>query len=170
MTRARPEQLPSPRERGEGQGERGRRRTLLARSLRSASTDAERSLWFRLRAGRLLGAKFRRQHPVGPYVADFACIEAGLIVELDGSQHLDPLQARRDAERSRYLASRGYSVLRFWNNDVLRRMDAVVERIVRALSPALSPGPSPARGRGELASEVGAPLAPLAGRGVGGEG
>jgi len=91
-----------------------------------------------------MGAKFRRQVPIGPYVTDFVCHERRLVVELDGSQHL----ALRDADsvRTRYLESRGYSVLRFWNDDALLRTDLVLEEILRALSP--SPRPSPVKGEG----------------------
>jgi len=118
--------------------------TLVAKQLRRSMTDAERRVWYHLRAGRLMGAKFRRQVPIGPYVTDFVCHERRLVVELDGSQHL----ALRDADsvRTRYLESRGYSVLRFWNDDALLRTDLVLEEILRALSP--SPRPSPVKGEG----------------------
>ncbi|WP_055027067.1 endonuclease domain-containing protein, partial [Xanthomonas euvesicatoria] len=87
--------------------------------------DAERALWRRLRGNQLQGFKFRRQHPIPPYIADFCCIEAKVIVELDGSQH----QASFDQARTRWLQSKGWIVLRFWNNDVLLSLDAVVEAI-----------------------------------------
>jgi very-short-patch-repair endonuclease len=111
-----------------------------AKSLRRAMTDAERRLWQYLRAGRLAGFKFRRQHPVPPYVVDFCCIEAALAVELDGSQH----NALVDAERTRYLQAQGWRVVRYWNNEVLLQIDAVLEEIERsARSRTLSPTPLP---------------------------
>ncbi|MCD9088390.1 endonuclease domain-containing protein [Stenotrophomonas sp. SY1] len=112
----------------------------VARSLRKTMTDAERRLWKHLRAGRLCGLKFRRQHPVPPYVVDFCCIEAALAVELDGSQH----NALVDAERTRYLQAQGWRVVRYWNNEVLLQIDAVLEEIERiARSRTLSPTPLP---------------------------
>ena len=103
------------------------------RRLRRDQTDAERLLWQHLRDRRLLGWKFRRQHRIGPYFADFACVEAMLVVELDGSQHLT--QQRHDEVRTRFLQAQGYRVLRFWNDDVLRETDAVLTAITTALAP-----------------------------------
>jgi very-short-patch-repair endonuclease len=103
----------------------------FARSLRHDMTEAERLLWRRLRSYRLADFRFRRQHPVGPYIADFACIEAKLIVEVDGSQHADSL---RDERREEILKEFGFRVIRFWNNDVLQRMDQVLVDILRALA------------------------------------
>lgn len=100
---------------------------LFARNLRREMTDAEVRLWQELRDRRLDGLKFRRQVPVGVYVADFLCAEAGLIVELDGSQHAD---CARDKVRDAELARRGFRVLRFWNDDVLRSMDSVCDTII----------------------------------------
>ena len=102
-----------------------------ATDLRKRMTDAERHLWPHLRRRQLLGFKFRRQVPVGPFIADFACIDAKLIVELDGGQHVDEQAA--DESRSRFLESRGFRVLRFWNDDVLTRTEEVLEEILRAL-------------------------------------
>ena len=96
-----------------------------AKQLRRRMTDAERRLWQYLRAGRLEGLKFRRQHPVPPYIVDFCCVEARLVVELDGSQH----SPAADAARTRYLQSQGWRVVRFWDNDVLREVEAVVTAI-----------------------------------------
>ena len=86
-----------------------------ARSLRRAMTDAEHKLWRLLRAGRFAGIKFRRQHPGPPYIADFCCIAARLVVELDGSQHL----GSADSARTRFLEKQGFRVLRFWDHDAL---------------------------------------------------
>jgi len=94
-------------------------------------TDAERLLWSRLRGRQVDGCKFRRQHPIGPYVVDFACIERSLVVELDGGQHVD--RESEDMARTRSLESDGYSVVRFWDNQVFEELDAVVEAIRLAL-------------------------------------
>lgn len=111
-----------------------------ARSLRSNLTDAERRLWSRLRGRQLNGFKFRRQYPVAGYIADFACVESKLIVELDGGQHAE--QAHYDEQRTRRIETNGYRVLRYWNDEVLKRTDDVLEDILRkALTP---PQPSPA--------------------------
>jgi very-short-patch-repair endonuclease len=106
-----------------------------ARKLRRTLTDAERAMWFLLRDRRLAGVKFRRQFPIGPYVADFASIQQRLIIELDGGQHAD---SERDARRSAFLAADGWRVLRFWNNDALSNTDGVLEAIQHALTPTLS--------------------------------
>jgi very-short-patch-repair endonuclease len=103
----------------------------LARRLRRDTTDAEALLWRRIRDRALLGRKFRRQHPIGPYVADFVCIEARLAVELDGGQH--DRRAEETSVRTAFLEGRGFRVLRFWNNDVLANLDGVLERIACAL-------------------------------------
>ncbi|PKO90286.1 MAG: DNA (cytosine-5-)-methyltransferase [Betaproteobacteria bacterium HGW-Betaproteobacteria-12] len=128
-----------------------------AKSLRSNQTDAEQKLWYHLRAHRFMGLKFKRQKPIGRYIADFICVEQKLIVELDGGQHAD--QTAYDTERDGWLRGEGYTVLRFWNNEVMQGMEGVLERIRLTLSP----DPSPASGRGEQDN----PLAPLAGRGLG---
>ena len=114
------------------------RQKTSARKLRRQQTDVETKLWMRLRDRQLCGAKFRRQHPVGPYIADFCCVERALVVELDGGQHAE--QAAADRARTDFLESRGYCVLRFWNNDVLTNLAGVVERIGDVLK---SPHPCP---------------------------
>src|SRR5262245_12528005 len=97
-------------------------RTLQdARTLRRQMTDAERRLWRHLRGGQLAGLKFRRQHPLPPHIVDFCCLDAKLVMELDGSQHSEEF----DAMRTRFLKGNGYKVLRFWNNDVLLQTEAV---------------------------------------------
>jgi very-short-patch-repair endonuclease len=103
----------------------------FARTLRQNATDPERLLWGRLRRRQLNGFRFRRQRPIGPYVCDFVCLHAFVIVELDGSQHVD--QTAYDARRDAYLRSNGFRVLRFWNGDVLTRIDVVLETIYEAL-------------------------------------
>ncbi|WP_350166252.1 endonuclease domain-containing protein [Algiphilus sp.] len=121
-----------------------------ARKLRQQGTQAEQRLWYHLRARRLAGWKFRRQHSIGPYFADFVCLDARLIVEVDGSQHLDQLAS--DASRSAYLESRGFRVLRFWNDEVLRQTDNVLEAILLELDGVgrqpPHPNPTPRRGEG----------------------
>ncbi len=113
-----------------------------ARRLRRDQTDAERKLWSRLRDRRLYGARFRRQHPIGPFIADFCCTTAKLIVELDGGQHA--LQKRSDAERTTFLAGQGYRVIRFWDNEALTNTEDVLLRIIEALgAKGLSPSPCP---------------------------
>lgn len=104
-----------------------------SRRLRLNSTDVETLLWQHLR-NRRLGVKFRRQHPVGGYVADFACEEARLIIELDGGQHNDPAHQAYDAKRTAHLAESGWRVLRFWNNDVMENIEGVVTSIHHALT------------------------------------
>ena len=110
----------------------------LARKLRRQSTDAERLLWRHLRAHRMAGYKFKRQVVIEPYVVDFVCLEAKLIIEAVGGQHLE--QARQDLARSQFLVSLGYRVIRFWNHEILGDIHAVLEQIHRHLIEAPSPG------------------------------
>jgi len=105
--------------------------THRARNLRQTSTDAEHVLWRHLRNRNLAGAKFRREQPIGPYVADFCSREAGVIVEVDGGQHVD--QSGHDARRTSYLNQCGYTVLRYWNTDVLRNLSGVLSDIAAYL-------------------------------------
>ena len=113
----------------------------IARKLRRKQTDAERKLWFLLRDRRLGGWKFRRQFPIDRFVVDFFCVDAHLIIELDGGQHA--LRVDADANRTRILEAMGYLVLRFWNNDVMQNIDGVVEEIVAALERHRSEPPHP---------------------------
>ena len=103
----------------------------FARILRKNSTIAERKLWHRLRSRNFMNLKFRRQEPVENYIVDFICYEKKLIIELDGSQHLE--QGEYDEERTKYLKSKGYKVLRFWNNQVMNDIDGVLRAIVLEL-------------------------------------
>ena len=128
---------------GEG-GEGGSRRTLsLARKLRAEMTDAEKRLWSLLRRKQIEGCRFRRQVP--PFVADFACHSARLIIEVDGGQH--GVRVEHDARRTQWLQQYGWRVLRFWNADVLLEPENVLETI-RLLLIDPPPQPSPARGEG----------------------
>ena len=119
-----------------------------ARDLRTASTDAERLLWHHLRDRRLAGFKFRRQHPVAPYIADFACLEAGLIVELDGGQHFEAEAMAADRRRTQTLEAAGFTVLRFDNRQLLQETEAVLASIGDWLL-TRHPHPSPLPQAGE---------------------
>jgi very-short-patch-repair endonuclease len=126
--RARP---PSPA-RGEGKSGASfapemRRR---ARVLRQAMTDAERKLWYALRDRRFANFKFRRQVPIGPFIADFVCFEARLVVEVDGGQHAE---SQYDQRRDRWFATNDFRVLRFWNNEVLANVQGVMTVLAQAL-------------------------------------
>ncbi len=123
---------------------RGKQDHTRERALRHEQTESERILWLRVRDRGLLGFKFRRQHRIGLYYVDFVCAEACLVIELDGSQHLE--QVEYDTLRTERLQAQGYRVLRFWNDDVLLRMDAVLDEILRALRtphPPAAQAPSP---------------------------
>ncbi|MGC1190309.1 MAG: endonuclease domain-containing protein [Candidatus Binatus sp.] len=109
-----------------------------ARQLRRAQTDAEKKLWDRLRGGKLHGVKFRRQFPIGPFFADFCAAKELLVIELDGSQHLEMMV--RDDARTKYLERLGYRVARFWDSDALASTDEVIQEISRQLKdPSVSP-------------------------------
>ena len=101
-------------------------------------TDAERALWRHLRARQLQGWKFRRQYPIAGFIADFACVEAGLVIELDGGQHAE--QMDYDKMRTGRMNAAGYRVLRFWNHEVLGNMEGVIDSIITAM---LQPHPNP---------------------------
>ena len=105
----------------------------LARSLRRHATDAEMALWRRLRGRQVAGVKFRRQVPIGRYIADFASHHPRIVIELDGGQHADPEHRSRDAARDRWLRAQGFDVLRFWDSDVLADPEAVLSAILSAL-------------------------------------
>jgi adenine-specific DNA-methyltransferase len=125
------------------------RSNKLQRTLRKEMTDAEQVLWRVLRGRQLSGLKFRRQHPFGDYILDFVCLENLLVIEVDGGQHEE--QAEYDEVRTHQLHKAGFHVLRFWNNEVLKEIEAVKEKIwmvVRGLQPHPHPGP-PLEGEGE---------------------
>jgi primosomal protein N' (replication factor Y) len=100
-----------------------------ARDLRQNATEAERKLWQLLRSRHLAAAKFRRQHPIGPFIADFACPDAKLIVEADGGQHAE---SDADERRTAWLQTHGWRVCRFWNNDILGNPEGVLLSIQRS--------------------------------------
>lgn len=117
---------------GEGWGE-GVEKSVLrqrARDLRKNSTDAERHLWYYLRANRI-EFKFKRQVPLGEYIVDFVCLEKRLIIELDGGQHMD--NQAYDSKRTAWLMTQGFKVLRFWNHDVWHQRPLVLDAIRTAL-------------------------------------
>jgi adenine-specific DNA-methyltransferase len=119
----------------------------LARALRKNMTDAERRLWSHLRDRQLGGYKFRRQKPIGPFIADFACAKQKLIIEIDGGQHA--VNTETDNRRTDYLKCNGWKIIRFWNHEVLNEREAVLVRILGALEPP-HPDPLP-RGEREKA-------------------
>ena len=135
-----------------------------AKKMRREMTAAEQRLWHFLRAGRLQGYKFRRQQPMGSYIADFVCVNPKLIIEADGGQHAE--QAAYDTERSRYFQRQGFTVLRFWNHQILQQTDDVLAEMLRVLDglvekrqvtlvpPNPLPNPPP-RGREQIAGSVG---------------
>ena len=140
---------------GRGTGEGALSLVKLARQLRAGMTDAERKLWLALKDRRFASFKFRRQVPVGRYIADFVCFEARLVIEVDGGQHADSV---RDVERDRWFAQNDFRVVRFWNHDVLQNIEGVltallehVERTPQPSSRLREPPPSPARGEGKKA-------------------
>ncbi|WP_180110891.1 MULTISPECIES: endonuclease domain-containing protein [unclassified Acinetobacter] len=99
----------------------------FAKSMRHTATDAEHLMWQLLRAKRFMNLKFRRQHVIQPYIVDFYCHEIGLVIELDGSQHGTDDVVEYDAERTKFLEALGLTVVRYWNHDVLGRMEVVLE-------------------------------------------
>jgi very-short-patch-repair endonuclease len=141
-----------------------------ARELRKNATDCERLLWVHLRAHRLQGFKFKRQQPIGAYIVDFVCFETRCIVEADGGQHSE--QIEYDARRDDWLKSQGFSVLRFWNNDILTNTEGVLETILSACLAYMaspSPQPLPRQGGGAnapdlLPGQTGTPVAPVPAR------
>jgi very-short-patch-repair endonuclease len=120
-----------------------------AKALRQDMTDAERIVWHAVRAHRLNGAAFRRQAPIGPYVVDFVCHSAKLVIEVDGGQHFEPRQIAHDRRRRGYLAAQGYRVLRFTNLHVIKNRPGVLETIAAAIGNAAFPLPDPPPQAGE---------------------
>jgi very-short-patch-repair endonuclease len=146
---------PSPCGRGLGEGVAQRNRLFsFARAMRQDCTRAEQLLWYRLRTERLNGLKFRRQVPIGPYIADFFCPSARLVVEVDGATHVD---RRTDTQRDAWMESQGLRVIRFWNDEVTNNLEGVLRAIELAAdcptgeipeTPTPPPSPLP-QGEGE---------------------
>ena len=109
--------------------------------MRHVSTDAEKKFWWMVRDRRLGGYKFKRQYPIGRYIADFVCIERKLVVELDGSQHAE--QKDYDAERESFFASQGFRIVRFWNPEFLKNQDGVAYQLLALLDGEKTPSPQP---------------------------
>jgi len=109
-------------------------KTVFARYLRKQQTDVELLLWQKLRDRRLVGYKFRRQKPIGYYIVDFICVEKMLVVEIDGGQHNTIKGKKYDDRRTQHLRKQGYNVIRFWDNEVIKEMDEVLNVINRALT------------------------------------
>jgi len=107
--------------------------TKFAKQLRKNSTNAEDLIWSRLRARRLQGIKFRRQQPIGTYIVDFASFEKRIVIEIDGGHHKK--NKEKDVRRDQYLTKNGFTVLRFWNNDVFENLDGILEVIRRKCLP-----------------------------------
>ncbi|WP_245611686.1 endonuclease domain-containing protein [Nevskia soli] len=124
------------------------KKTKQAKRLRKAQTEAEQRLWYHLRAHRFLGLKFKRQKPLGPYVVDFICMEHRLVIEVDGSQHNDQ-KLESDRLRDCWLEAQGLMVLRFWNDEVLRNTDSVLERIHQVVEAGRPSPPTPLPQAGE---------------------
>ena len=107
---------------------RGERVHQRARIFRKNMTDAEQAIWQSVRNRQLGGFKFRRQKPIGPFIVDFVCVEKKIVIEIDGGQHA--LNTVHDIKRSDFLRNKGYRILRFWNSDVLKEKNAVLEEIL----------------------------------------
>src|SRR3990167_7615302 len=125
---------------------------INAKELRKKQTDAERFLWKHLRARQIEGIKFRRQQPVGKFIVDFVSYEKKIVLELDGSQHIDA--KAEDKERDAWFSEQGFQVLRFWSNEVLENLEGVLEVIRERISP--SPNPSH-QGRGIVSLQIAHP-------------
>lgn len=128
-----------------------------AKAMRRVMTDAELKLWNELRAHRLMGLGFRRQFPIGGYIVDFACPDKRLIVEVDGSQHADGPVSAADSARSEMLRKDGWTVLRFWNDDVLRDVDNVCLHIVTVAGLTTADAARQGRQAGSAAATEGRP-------------
>lgn len=119
--------------------------TILAKIMRRRPTDAENLLWEHLRAKRFLGLKFKRQEPIGNYIADFICYEKKIVIELDGGQHARKRVALEDRKRDEWMKSQGFKILRIWNHEVLRNLEEVLE-IIADECESPSPQSSPIKG------------------------
>jgi very-short-patch-repair endonuclease len=106
----------------------------FARHLRRNESDAERKLWSKLRSRQFQNLKFRRQQPLGKYIVDFVSFEKKIIIEVDGSQHMEPRNNEKDMERTTYFEDEGYMVLRFWNNDILTNIEGVGLKLLEQIN------------------------------------
>jgi very-short-patch-repair endonuclease len=135
---------------GEGEGGGDKELSNFANLLRKRTTEAEKLLWKHVRARQLDNFKFRRQQQIDNYIVDFVCFEKRLVIELDGGQH--SVQTQMDLIRDNYLRDQGFKILRFWNNEIMKNINGVMEVIRETLISSPSPYPSPARGEGFLDS------------------
>ena len=141
---------------GEGMSDKGYARpTMRSRELRANATNAERKLWAQLSARKVAGVRFNTQFPIGPFICDFVSRTAKLVIEVDGGQH--ECNAVADHVRTRFIEARGFSVLRFWNNEVLENIEGVVAIIERTLADMPSPSPSRKREGSRRARSRGTP-------------
>ena len=129
-----------------------------AKDLRSNQTEAEQRLWYHLRAKRFMGLKFKRQKPIGPFIADFVCLERKLVIEADGGQH----GGTDDQGRDDWFVAHGFKVLRFWNHEILGETESVLERIREVVVQPSPPAPLPSKGEGSQK-----PLSPVGDKGWG---
>jgi len=129
------------------EGERDRKRLHFAKALRKNLTDAERTLWQRLRNKQLQNLKFRRQQQIGPYIVDFVTFEKKFDIEVDGGQHA--VKKDKDQERDRWFQEQGFEVVRYWNNHILENIESVMEDIVRRVSIHRPPSPRSSPTKGE---------------------
>jgi len=137
---------------GEGEGGGDKELSNFAKTLRKNSTEAEKLLWKYLRSKQLDNFKFRRQQQIDNYIVDFICFEKRLVIELDGGQH--SVETEMDLIRDNYFREQGFKVLRFWNNEISKNINGVMEVIKEILISSPSPQPSPARGEGVLVSSL----------------
>ncbi|HSW89112.1 MAG TPA: endonuclease domain-containing protein [Candidatus Saccharimonadales bacterium] len=113
----------------------------LALNLRKQQTDAETILWVHIKNRQIDGVKFRRQVPMGNYIADFVCVKSKLIIELDGGHHNEDVKRNKDDERTKWFEIQGYTILRFWNDEVINNLPGIIERIEMTLKHSTSPCP-----------------------------
>jgi very-short-patch-repair endonuclease len=123
----------------------------LKRRLRSNMTGPETRLWSKLRARQLQGLKFRRQHGIGPYIVDFYCSEQSLVIEVDGDSHADPDQTLKDQLRDNYLQSLGLRVIRYYNDDIVKNLEGILEDLSEKVSSGSTSPRRSLRRRGEEA-------------------
>ena len=107
---------------------------IFARNLRRNESDAERKLWSKLRSRQFENLKFRRQHPIGKYIVDFVSIEKKIVIEVDGGHHNEQHNVENDKQRTDWLESEGFCVIRFWNSDVLLNIDGVIVKILEDIN------------------------------------
>ncbi len=134
--------IPLPLREGQGEGAQPQAPKMTServRDLRINATVAERTLWRHLRTKQVHGLRFRRQFPIGPFIVDFVCLKARLVIEVDGGQHA--IDVAYDDARTRWLESQGFAVIRFWNNDALQSTEGVVDEVATHVKARVAPSP-----------------------------